>query len=190
MDHELKLEVKRQLFHMCLGSIIAIAVWYLKPIYDWFLIIPLIMAIIIMLLKPKHEISEKLLNHFERKSSMPFKGAIWYGIGIIPPILLLSREFASLVIIILSVGDAFSTLVGKFYGRYRIGDKSIEGSLAFVLFSILASSIFLYFIGRMDLLLKISILSVIGALIEIQSLIDDNFAVPVGLTVVVKFWVW
>jgi len=186
MESELKLEVKRQLFHLCLGSVIAIIVWHLKPIYDWLLVIPLIIAIIVMLLQPKHEISEKLLNHFERKSAMPFKGAIWYGIGIIFPILLLSREFSSLVILILSVGDAFSTLVGKFCGKHRMGDKSIEGSLAFVLFSIITCSIFLYFIGRTDLFLKISILSVIGALIEIQSFIDDNFAVPVGLVVVVR----
>lgn len=191
----MSLEVKRQLFHLLLGSAIALAVWLLKPAYGNFILIPLVAAVLLLLaapkLAPKLGASNHLLTHFERKKdakTFPYKGAIFYGVGIFFPIVLLPVELACIVVLILSVGDAASTLVGKFHGRVRIWDKTLEGSMAFVLFSFMASILFLKLSGRMDLIKEVFVLNVIGALVEIQSMVDDNLAVPLALTIVVKLF--
>jgi len=142
-------ELKRKMFHFILGTLIACAVFYLYPVYNNLLLAPLIIALIIMWIIPRipenrRPISNKLLYHFERekdRKTFPFKGAIYFGLGIIPPIALLPVDpdgvprLACAVIAVLAGGDAFSTLVGKFYGRYRIRHKSIEGFIAFVIVS-------------------------------------------------------
>jgi dolichol kinase len=80
---------------------------------------------------------------------------------------------------VLSVGDAFSTLIGKFHGRtkfHRLGFKSVEGSLAFVVSAFLTSMIFV------DQFTAAKLASV-GAVVELISPWDVNFTVPVALTI-------
>lgn len=195
MTSEHGLEIRRQLFHLILGSTIALAVWVLKPDYGNLILIPLFMATALLLaapkIAPKSVISSHLLTRFERKKDVekfPYKGAIFYGVGIIFPIVLLPVELACVVILILSVGDAMSTLVGKFHGKHRIGDKSVEGTLAFVLFGFIGSFLFLAITGRMDLVKEVLWLNVAGALIELQGVVDDNLAVPMGLAILLKLF--
>ncbi|MFH1125735.1 MAG: hypothetical protein V1703_01300 [Candidatus Altiarchaeota archaeon] len=193
MTDDKQLEVRRQLFHLVLGSTIAVAVWLLKPHFGNIILVPLLISISILLaapkIAPKSIISNHLLNHFERKEDLetfPYKGAVYYGIGIIFPIIMLPLELACVVILILSIGDAISTLFGKFYGRVRIGDKSLEGALAFILSSFIGSLIFLSLTGNMDLKMVAFELSVIGSLIELQAVINDNVAVPLFLSILAK----
>lgn len=193
MDAEKWLEVKRQLFHLCLGSVTAMAVWVLKPVYGNLILIPLFIAIAVLLAVPKlipqSKASTRLLTHFEREKDVrkfPYRGAIYYGVGIVFPIVLLPVELACVVILILSVGDAMSTLIGKFHGKYRIGHKSAEGTVAFVMFAFTASVLFLEMAGRMDLTEVALKLTVIGALIEIQDWVDDNLAVPLVLSILAR----
>ncbi|MDD5112249.1 MAG: hypothetical protein PHG85_06875 [Candidatus Altiarchaeota archaeon] len=190
MTSERTLELRRQLFHLVLGSAIAAAVWMLKPVYGNLILLPLISAIALLLAIPKIApdltVSNHLLNHFERKSDMkefPYKGAIYYGIGIIFPIILLRLELACVVILILSAGDSLSTIIGKFYGSHRIGDKSVEGTLAFMAASLTASLIFLSFIGRIDLAQIAAVMTLAGALIELQPVLNDNVAIPALLAI-------
>lgn len=176
------LEFKRQTFHLLLGLTISFGVYYTKPIYGDLILIPLIIALILMLLIPKIsqeiEIVNHLLYHFERDINLknfPFKGAFWYGLGIIFPILFLPLNIACAVVIVISVGDALSTFIGKFHGTHKVGDKTIEGFLAFVIFSSLAAAIFV----KPELAFVFALL---GGLIEFFTFMDDNFLVPVGLT--------
>ncbi|MCX6695334.1 MAG: hypothetical protein NTU61_03475 [Candidatus Altiarchaeota archaeon] len=181
-----RLELRRKLFHLILGSSIAFAVYYLKPVYGNLVLIPLVLGVFVMLLiprvHPKSRVSNHMLYKFERKKDIenfPFKGAIHYGIGVFFPILLLDVKTACMIIMVLSVGDAFSTLIGKFHGRYRIhqlGFKSIEGTMAFMIFSIPAAMIFV------DWTLAVKF-GLIGAFVELLSPWDDNFTVPAVLTV-------
>jgi dolichol kinase len=189
---EFVFELKRKMFHFILGTVIAYAIYFFYPEYKNLLLVPLIIAIAIMWIIPcipaeRRWISNHLLYHFERekdKKEFPFKGAIYFGLGIIPPIVLLPPDafgapsLACAVIAILAGGDAFSTLVGKFYGRYRIGHKSIEGFIAFIIFSYMMATLFV------DLKTSLA-LAVAGAIIEFMNTIDDNLAVPWGLTLVI-----
>jgi len=193
MENELRLEVKRQLFHLILGTAISLLVWILKPMIGNLILIPLFIAIILLFtlpkIAPKSIMSNHLLTHFERKKdlkSFPYKGAIFYGIGIIFPIILLPVELACVVILILSVGDAMSTLIGKFHGKIRIGEKSLEGTMSFILFSFIACVIFLKMAGQIELAKKTLGLVIAGSLIELQHKVDDNLAVPVILSIIAR----
>jgi dolichol kinase len=188
-------EFKRKMFHFLLGTAIAYILYFLYPIYGNLLLVPLIISILAMWMTPcipvDHIISRHLLYHFERekdKKEFPYKGAIFFGIGIIPPIVLLPLDAATgrpllacAVIAVLAGGDAFATLVGKFYGRYRIRHKSIEGFIAFIIFSyaiLMASP----FVNREEAI----VLALLGAIIEFFNTIDDNLAIPIGLTIMIE----
>lgn len=183
MDAEFIFELKRQLVHLLLGIGIALSVYYLKPAYGNLILIPLLLAIFFMLITPRIlpelKVSNHLLFHFERtqdRMDFPFKGAIWYSAGIIPPLAFLPMDVACAIIAILSSGDSMSTLVGRFMGRHRIGSKSAEGFLGFFLFGFVAAAIFVPF--QMAI-----IFAFLGAIIEFFAFMDDNFLVPVGLAI-------
>jgi dolichol kinase len=193
MTSEKALEIRRQLFHLILGSVIAAVVWILKPAYGNLIVLPLLAAIILLLaiprIAPDLTVSSHLLTHFERKkdiNSFPYKGAVYYGIGIIFPIILLPVELACVVILILSAGDSLSTIIGKFYGRHRIGLKSVEGTLAFIISSLAACMIFLWLAGRTDLAPAAAGLTLAGSLIELQPFLDDNMAIPMLLAILAR----
>lgn len=163
------------------GCAIALAVHYLKPAYDLWLLVPLLIALVLLhvlpKIRPKLKIMNHLMYHFERKKDIerfPFKGAIFYGYGIIFPIVLLPTDYAVAAILVLSVGDSFSNLVGRRYGRHKIGEKSIEGTLGFFVTAAVATS---FFINPTHALL----FSFVGAVIELLSFWDDNIVIPLTL---------
>jgi len=186
MEETDTLELKRQLIHLLNGSAITVAVYLLKPIFGLLLLAPLLVAIFALHIAPrvggKLWIVERLMHHFERKRDrrkFPFKGAIFFGYGIIAPIALLDHAHAAAVILILAVGDSASTLIGRRWGRTRIGDKSFEGFLGFVVLGALAAAIFIdpknaFF------------LALIGGLIELVSKIDDNLIIPSSLSLIAR----
>ncbi len=178
------LETKRQLVHLCLGLGISFMLYYLMPLVGYAVLIPLIIALVLLYAVPRKwsdiKITNHFLLHFERdkdKHTFPFKGPIYYGLGIIPPILFLPLEYACAVIAVLSVGDSVSTLLGKFFGRIRIGEKSLEGFLAFFIFGSLSV---LLFVQNYPLAL---VFGFVGAILEFNAIIDDNLLIPGGLTV-------
>jgi len=188
-DSVFVLETKRQLVHLSLGLTISFAVYHLMPIIGYLILIPLLIALTFLYIVPKKwpdlRIANHLIIHFERDNdaiSCPFKGSIWYCIGIMPPLLLslaniMPLEVACAIIAVLSVGDSTSTWFGKFFGRIRIGHKSLEGFLAFFVFGSLSV---LLFAQNYQLAL---IFGFFGAVLEFFTLIDDNFFIPVGLTI-------
>lgn len=181
MDED-RLEFKRQMIHLLNGSAIAAAVYFLKPMFGLWVLAPLVAALALLhtvpRIHPEHRIANHLMYHFERRNDIqefPFKGAIFYGLGIIFPIVLLEVNYAVAVILILSVGDSVSTMVGRRYGKTRIFDKSVEGTLAFTLSSWIVASLL---VGPVHGL----VLALAGAVIELFSLFDDNVTIPLGLT--------
>jgi len=186
---ELGLELRRKGFHLILGSCIAFGVYFLKPHYGNLVLIPLALGVIVMLLipriRPGNRVSNRLLYHFERQKDIenfPYKGAIHYGVGVFFPILFLDVKTACGIVMVLSVGDAFSTLIGKFHGRvkiHRLAFKSLEGSLAFLVSGFLSALIFVDVAAAVKFAL-------VGAIVELVSPWDDNFTVPVALTALAK----
>ena len=80
---------------------------------------------------------------------------------------------ASMIIII--IGDPAAALIGRRFGTIRFRNKSLQGTLAFIVFA----AIFVWFIPGLEF--KVAFSGVLlGALVEFLPLyIDDNLLVPV-----------
>jgi len=177
------LELKRQLVHLFMGIVISLSIYFLYPFMGRFVLLPLIVVLLFIFTLPRLITDIWLFNHlflhFEREDDImnfPFRGAFWYGVGIIPPVLFLPLNPACAVIAVLSAGDSMSTIVGKFLGKRRFGHKSAEGFLSFFVFGFLAASVFV----SPGLALVFAFL---GAVMEFFSFIDDNLLIPLGLSV-------
>lgn len=191
MDSDRIFEIKRQFAHLILGLSIAVAVFFLEPIYGRLIAIPLLIGVAFLIILPELgaelKVHNHLLFHFERPKDIehfPYRGAILYGIGITPAILLLDVNTACAIIAVLSVGDSASTLIGRSYGKHRVGHKSIEGFVGFIVFSFFGAWLFL----QNDPLAAVTY-AVVGGFIELSNagsdhiLLDDNLIIPIGLTI-------
>ncbi len=125
--------------------------------------------------------------------------AVMFCVGFYPPYIA-AASFA-----IMAFGDGFATIVGKTVGthHYPYSDKSVEGSLGFIIFGIFSTLLVLLtlthfkaFEGLDDAVSNLALIAVIGslsgAIIETlpfeksrrgniikRAFVDDNFFVPV-----------
>jgi len=105
------------------------------------------------------------------------RGFIYYFIGLAITYTLFGSNIpiANAAILILTIGDAASTIVGKLYGKHPLPykpNKTFEGSIAFII------------IGFMGALTQVNpIIAFIGAftgsLIEAYTPIEDNITIPI-----------
>jgi dolichol kinase len=89
-------------------------------------------------------------------------------------ILLFAKPIAIAALVFIIVGDSAAALIGRIYGKHKIGNRSLEGSLAFLAVSILVA----YMIP--DLAVGIGLIgAVVATITEALSFkIDDNATVP------------
>ncbi len=110
---------------------------------------------------------------FEREDIRnPFTGAMFFYTGCALTFVFFPFAIASAACAMLAVGDSLSTLIGKKFGKHRIGGKTFEGSLANFFGSLLAG---IFFVNP--------ILSFTGALAssatELFPKINDNLTIPI-----------
>ena len=82
----------------------------------------------------------------------------------------------------LMIGDSVAALIGKNFGKYSKkfkNGKSVIGSLAFVLSSLLCMFILVTVIGYNVAIWKLVVLSIIGAFMELYSDDFDNILIPI-----------
>ncbi len=118
---------------------------------------------------------ERIYKNFERKESFPMKGAILFYLGAFLTLLFFPEKIAAASIAVLAIGDSASTLIGKKFGRHKIsGNKTLEGSLGFFIFSFL---ILLFFVSPERAIFA----ALISAFAESVEQIDDNLSVPLAV---------
>ena len=79
-----------------------------------------------------------LRPHETRAGQIRLTGATYTLLAALGAALLLPVPAASVALLVMLVGDTAAALVGRHWGRHRIFTKSVEGSLACFLFSLLA----------------------------------------------------
>lgn len=85
-------------------------------------------------------------------------------------------EVAATSMVIVVVGDTAAALTGRLAGRFRFYNKSLEGTLGFILFTSLA----ILLVPGLDTRVAISGV-LVGALVELLPIpIDDNITVPLA----------
>ncbi len=120
----------------------------------------------------------RFINSFEREEDLkerPYIGAIMFMVAIGFTLLVFPETAAILAVLILSISDSASTLVGIHLGVTDLPhnrDKSFEGSSAFFLTSITLALLF-------TSPLNSAIIALGGAFAESLPRVDDNFSVPI-----------
>jgi len=85
-------------------------------------------------------------------------------------------HIAAAAMVIVVVGDTSAAIIGRKWGKTAIFDKSIEGSLAFVIFSLLA----VWLVPDVSFLIRL-VGAITGAIIELLPIpIDDNIRIPIA----------
>ncbi len=106
-------------------------------------------------------------------------GTAPYVLGIGSTLYFYQTDIATAAICFLAFGDVAATTIGERYGKTKIGDKSLEGSLAFVVAAIGAA--FLLPLAGIPVMHGIIILgAVVAAGVELLPLpVNDNLVIPV-----------
>ncbi len=126
-------------------------------------------------------IISKIVDSTEREEvieEFPGRGALGFFFGSLAVLLLFGAriEVACAAIIILALGDSFSTLTGKRFGRHKIfynPDKSVEGSIGGLVPAFIGAMVF---VSPETALLG----AFTGMAVESLPLkIDDNITIPV-----------
>ena len=183
---ELLTEIRRKFFfHMMGGFFISFLLWLLpKFIFQISIIILLIITLIMRSMK-LHNIKSNLIQNMVEtigRKKEDGSGAVFFLLGIFLVSLLFEKNIAIISIIVLSVSDSFSTLVGKFLGKIKIyKKKTLEGTLTFF-----SSSFIIILLSTQNIIISF-FASLISALIELFTPIDDNLIIPSSCAFIIAF---
>jgi len=177
-------ELTRQIVHVFSGMALLALLWMFGRVELIIFLMAFIIFGLVFLYGRKFvtfRLAERFLGMMER-SRFDF-GPLYYAVGVLFAASLISDvNRLSAAIVILALGDGFSTMVGKVFGRHRLpynGNKSVEGFMAFFI----SASASFAFIGPLGILLAF-----IGAFLESLDLgIDDNLVVTVPLVILLMF---
>lgn len=141
-------EVKRQAVHISGSSLALIYIFSGKsPALALSIFGALISILIYFLFRRRSLLAVRLVEVLEREESLrkfPAGGAIFYFTGVSLSIALFPGYIVPAIILVTTVGDAFSTLVGLRWGSIKLPynrEKSLQGSAAFLATAFLASSL-------------------------------------------------
>ncbi len=181
MEKETAFEIRRQAFHLTFGVSAALIIYY--NLVDWrFFAFMLAIGMILSLASTKTRlpIVSWFLETFERKKSIPGKGALLMTAGILLSLLLFEKSVAVASIMILAVGDSVSHPAGKLLGRTKHPfnkRKLLEGTIiGFVLAAVAAMP----FVRVHEALIGAGIAMTVESFeIKIgKTIIDDNLTIP------------
>ena len=99
-------------------------------------------------------------------------------VGSLLTLLLFDRDIAVAGLIFLGAGDAIAGMVGERWGRHKLLNKSLEGTAAFFIFSLVVGLIFKYV--ALDISLGVLLLGALSAaIVELLPLpVNDNLTIP------------
>lgn len=179
-------EIKRQVLHFAFGTILILLTIFLGIEK---MIIVLITALSIGLVLTtligfiKIPIIQKILEKVEREQEKKWKGKglLTFCSGtlitlLITHVLGVNEIYAITGIIVLSYGDAFSTITGKLFGKTKLTKKiTLEGSLG----GIIISALILHAFFNPT---KAFAIATFGMMAEILP-IEDNITIPLFATI-------
>ena len=179
-----KSEYLRKVIHL-FNLIIPISYYYLFPEKWEFLTIIIYATLFIILIDIARNfipfiqsIFSILFNDMLREHELKGKltGATWVMIGSCITIALFPKAVAILALIFMSIGDTVAGLVGKKFGKHKIGLKSWEGFISGSVFCLVIAVLYNH------LPTHVSILGALSAMIfeTLPIPLDDNFKIPIG----------
>ena len=172
----MNIELRRKLFHI-FSTLLWLLPLFLLPkpllLLLCLLVILLNLSLVFKLGKDQLKPIYNLIYYFEREKNFekPSIQALWLNLGVFLSFLFFPRECSAVGVVITAVGDGFAGIVGYHFGKTKIGNKSLEGALAFFV----STSLVLFpFLGS-----KAFLVALAGTLVELFSeRVDDNFLLP------------
>ena len=188
VNRNYRFELARKLIHLSSVSIAIIycaitkelALVLLVPLFFGFLLVDLMKNFIPPLSRWYHDTFDPMLREHElEKEPLQFNGATYISFSALLLVLIFPKIIAITCFSLVAVSDTMAALAGKKFGRHRIGEKSLEGSLAFLVSALLIVAI----VPRLDLTAGI-ITAITATAVEAFTLrinrykIDDNLTIP------------
>lgn len=181
------LEWRRQIFHILYGPLIV-----LLHFYGWLTLEVLVGIIVggsvmsLMVKKEKASLVKKFLSYFEREhhlQNFPGRGILFFTIGAFLSLWLFSTKAAYAGILILSVGDGLSNLIGRHWGRVKMAlnpHKYIEGTVVGLIASVPIAYYFFDNIAAAVASASIAMFLEMPCIRIFGYEIDDNLLIPVA----------
>ena len=189
MNYKLKNEFARKAIHLSNAIIPLVYYHIIDEKIDMLIILAflLIMCFMVELFRKKNDSLSIIFSNWfdfmmrdeEKKGNIT--GATWVFVGALFTILLIPDPFNILSLLFLSFGDTFAAIVGMKYPYFKLGGKTVSGSIAGFIACVLIG-----FIIDLPISNEVIILGAFMAMfIEIMPLpINDNVSMPLisGLT--------
>ena len=177
-----KQELLRKGIHAC-NSIIAFSLFFLDQ-KDVLLIVAIsaILIVVFDFLRIYTKPVQRFYNFLFKEVTRDFEsnrltGASYVMIGALIVLSIFESRICIPALLIMSFSDSAAAIIGKKYGKTKIFDKTLEGSLAFLLTSFV---IVIFFIPDIDF--TFSIIAIIAStIVELvpKSNLDDNLLIPI-----------
>jgi dolichol kinase len=174
----------RKLFHL-IGGISLLSLYYVlgrdRALVFYAVLFFLVLALDLMRLKIpgiNKFIFEKFGSFIRKNEEQKFTGTAPYVLGIGLSLYLFPADIATAAICFLACGDVTATTIGERYGRTKIGNKSLEGTVAFFV-AAAGAGLVLPLAGIPAVPGIILIGALIAAGVELLPLpINDNLVIP------------
>lgn len=177
--------IGRKLYHL-IGGLVLLSLYYLFGrdrallFYGVLFILALGLDIMRLSIPSLNELVFSRFSSFIRKNEAhKLTGTAPYVLGIGLSLYLYTTEVATVAICFLAFGDVAATAIGERYGRTKIGEKSLEGTAAFIIAALAAGGI-LDIIGP-GLTPWVMVLGALAAAgVELLTLpVNDNLVIPI-----------
>lgn len=185
-------EILRKAFH--LSSLwMPILYLYISTRLMLYILVPLtVIAVIVEILRKISPELNRLINStissiMRDKEKKSVSGATYLLIAASFSVFFFNKEVAILALSILMISDSCAALIGRRYGKIRILDKTLEGSLSFFISGIAVYYFLMIFCG-FSLPLSISMFAIFSTtIVELFSkkiYLDDNLTIPLTIGLV------
>ncbi|HDN58472.1 MAG TPA: hypothetical protein ENF20_00760 [Candidatus Marinimicrobia bacterium] len=121
-----------------------------------------------------------MIREHETKNSLT--GATFVFIGSFLTIFFFPKDIATTVLLFLTIGDPTACLFGMSFGKIKIFNKTLEGTLAFVISSFIAT----IWIPGIPLHVKLVGVITAAAVELLPKNFDDNIAIPIISGIVIS----
>lgn len=188
----LRSELKRKAIH--LASLSIPLGYYLTPDFwqrDWerALLAAVILSLAIEVFRLNHLPTRNLFRHFfgellRNHEEVSLLGSTYLLIACLLSIHLFPKPIAVLALSFLIVGDTMAAIVGKWLGRTRIFDKTLEGSLACLV------TCYLLTLLVPEIPFRVAVVGALTATVfELLPIpLDDNFRIPLSAGFAMDFF--
>ena len=188
--------IGRKVYHLA-GGIGLLSLYYVLGrdraliFYAGFFLIVLMLDLIRLNVPPLNRfILTKFGSFIRANEEHKLTGTAPYVLGIGLSLYLYRTGIATAAVCFLAFGDVAATAVGERYGRTKIGSKSLEGTLAFVVVAV-SVGLLLPVVGISVVLGVILTGAIVAAGVELLPLpVNDNLVIPLVSGGVMSLIVW